>query len=257
MKRLVAVLMLLTLTGCASHISYVPGGPLEASDYTINETLDANGRVISRVYTPFHADRWYSDALDKLGPMMSQLTPFFKMLQEAMIKPVVVPTPTPAPKPEPVPVPTPTPAPAPEPTPAPAPIVPPVASKVFSRTGNVLTLDMNTLPASMRKAGFAGRDNALYYAMSNIYRNPDIALPIKPGDGELARLEGQRKQIYDWFDTEVMKVWATLAAEPATTLIAITNDAYDRLGCRLGPAIVSKLEQFGSRVRLGEVLPEP
>jgi hypothetical protein len=38
-------------------------------------------------------------------------------------------------------------------------------------------------------------------------------------------------------------------------LTAITNDARDRCGFRLGPAIVERLQEYGDRVQLGDVVP--
>ena len=76
----IAVLSLIVI-GCSSKIIYGPGGVTEASNYTITELIDQQGKVISRSYVPFVPDRWYSDALDKLGPYIGQILKLFTMSQ--------------------------------------------------------------------------------------------------------------------------------------------------------------------------------
>ena len=243
MKKLAIVLSALFLMGCATKLIVIERDAkgtirtIEAEDYSIKTpTLIA---VPSRWLTP---------------TFVSEL--FKGIVSWQSILPAVIPSPVPV---TPVPIPTPYPPPAPEPTPIPIPSpTPSVGSTVFSQNGNTITLDLDTLPRTMRSAGFNGRDNALYYAMSNIYRRgPGPELSVKEGDTELQNLSNQREAIYKWFDAEVMKVKSTMMTYPLTTLIAITNDGPDRLGCRLGPAIVDRLKEFGGRVTLGHVLPEP
>ena len=71
----------------------------------------------------------------------------------------------------------------------------------------------------------------------------------------MIRLNQQGREITDWFDTEVEKVRKVMTADSSTTLTAISNDAVDRLGVRLGPAVVKALREFGGRVSLGNVTP--
>jgi len=250
MKKLAIVLIgLVFLVGCASHLSYGPSGIMEASNYTIHETLGANGKVIARTYTPFVPDRWYSDALDKMAPLINQVLAMWQALKPAITPPAPAPTPTPAP----VPTPTPTPTPTPVPTPVPGPTPPPTASSVFSVQGDVVTLDLNTLPGSMRAAGFAGSDNALYYALAHIYAyGPGKSMVSHP---ELTALNQQRDAIHSWFDAEVLKVRAMMLADLNLKLVAISNDGKDRCGFRLGPPILERLKEFQGRISLGQILP--
>jgi hypothetical protein len=250
-KILILVIGSLILIGCAAKLSYMEMDKtgkitkqFTAEDYSVKTEIVT--AVPSRWLTPnFVADFWKTLA-DIIIPLINRTS---------NVSPTPAPTPTPTPTPAPAPAPTP--YPAPEPTPAPTPSPTPVSS-VFNQQGNVITLNMDTLPGSMRLAGFKGRDNALYYAIANIYRRgPGPELPVKAGDVELASLNTQRDTIYKWFDAEVIKVKSTMLTYPATTLIAITNDAPDRLGCRLGPAIADRLKEFGGRVQVGNVLPEP
>ena len=252
-QRIITVLALVSLAGCTSHLTYGPNGQLVASNYSISETLDSTGRVTARTYTPFVPDRWYSDALDKLGPMISQLSPviekilaYFKVANVPAVTPPAPVTPAPVPV-TPVPV---TPVPV---TPVPGPTPPPIASSVFSREGNTLTLDLNTLPGSMRAAGFPGSDNALYYAMAHIYA-------YGPGKdmvphAELTWLNQNKQSIFNWFDGEVLKVAAFMRSNLTAEVMAISNDGRDRCGFRLGPAIMERLKEFGNRVTLGKILP--
>jgi len=180
---------------------------------------------------------------------------FMDWLKEIMDKipttPEPVPTPTPTPTPTPVPVP-----PTPEPIPVPIPPipVPPVASIVFTQSGNTIMLDMNTLPGSMGRAGFSASDNALYYAMAHVYAfGPGRVMP-DDSEGSLVGLNQVRQQIFDWFDKEVLNVRSMMIANQSLNLVAIVNDGRDRCGFRLGPAILERLNEFGSRIQLGHVL---
>ena len=125
-----------------------------------------------------------------------------------------------------------------------------------SSAGENLELNLDTIPERMRKAGFEGSDNALYYALAHVYNyGPGAEMP-DDGAGSLATLNTQRDAIYNWFDGEVAKVEDILKANPQATVTAITNDGKDRCGFRLGAAIMERLKEFGNRVQLGTVLPE-
>jgi hypothetical protein len=125
-----------------------------------------------------------------------------------------------------------------------------------SSAGETLELDMNAVPDRMRKAGFQGSDNALYYALAHVYNfGPGREMPDDEA-GSLAILNTQRDAIYNWFDGEVAKVKDILVKNPRATVTAITHDGRDKCGFRLGPAIMDRLKGFGNRVQLGAVLPD-
>jgi len=125
---------------------------------------------------------------------------------------------------------------------------------LFERSGNVVTWNMDHEAENMRQAGFQGRDTALWYTLAFIYAfGPDKVLPLSDSDPDMIRLNGQRQEIYNWFDGEVLKVKAQMLADPALRCVAITNDGYDRCGFRLGPPIVARLSEFGSRITLGDI----
>jgi len=92
--------------------------------------------------------------------------------------------------------------------------------------------------------------------LAHVYNfGPDAEMPDDE-TGELTVLNTQRDAIYNWFDGEVAKVGNILEKNPQATVTAITNDGRDRLGFRLGPAIMERLKEYGNRVQLGEILPE-
>jgi len=249
-------LLILVVVACTSKIVYGPNGMTEAQNYNIRETVGTNGKIITRSYVPEISDKWFTDGLKMLT---NNLSPLVELL--AKINPVT-PTPAPAPVPEPVPTPVPTPiptpVPVPTPTPVPGPTPLPVATSVFTVSGNVITLDMNTLPGSMRDQGFQGSDGALYYFAATVYRyGAGVGLVDVP---DLKQLQGKQGAFYDWFDKEVGKVIDLMKANPMLTMVAITNDGKgpDKLGFRIGPPIVDRVSAAGlaSRVQLGSVVPE-
>jgi hypothetical protein len=254
MKTVAVVIVCLLLTGCTSSITWTPvGGVLEATNYEIRETYK-NGKIVSRVYSP--ADKYFTDGLkivtNNLGAIAALLKP--PEPPEQPEPPAPVPTPTPVPLP-----PAPGPYPAPVPTPIPVPVPVPVASTVFTQTGTVITLNMDTLPGSMRAAGFGGTDGGIYYAIAHIVAfGPGLGMVTHP---ELNELNTKKDAIANWFDAEIVKVAATMKANPTFTFVAITNDGRgpDKLGFRLGPPILRRLAELGiasDRMQLGSVLPE-
>ena len=250
MKWLIIILSLLLVVGCATVLIVeerdVKGNlvrSIRAEDYSVlTPTLKA---VPSRWLTPNFVAEIFKGVIG------------WQSIIPAVV-PILNPVPVPSsPTPTSTPVPTPYPAPGPTPTPTPS-STPSAESAIFTRTGNIITLDLNTLPTSMRKAGWQGRDNALYYAMGSIYlHGPGPGLPVPSGgDAELAKLSDQRAEIYRWFEAETMKVKSTMMTYPAYTVVAVTNDGRDRVGSRLGPAIADRLKEFGSRVTTGYMMSE-
>jgi hypothetical protein len=129
----------------------------------------------------------------------------------------------------------------------------PTTPMVFERIDNYYTVNMDHIADQMRAAGFKGRNTALWFTIAFVYNyGPEKDL-LNLGDAEMAVLQTQRQQIYDWFDAEVLKVLATMKADPSLRVVAITNDGYDRCGFRLGPPIVSRLSDYSDRVVLGDI----
>jgi hypothetical protein len=244
-KWLIAFIGLLALVGCATKLMI-----LEHDQKTGNviRTIEAEDYSIKTPTLTAVPSRWLTPA-------------FVGQIIEGAIKWQAVTSIIPAPNPSnivptPTPVPTPAPYPAPVPTPVPGPTPPPIASSVFSTSGNIITLDLNTLPGSMRQAGFNVSDNGLYYAMAFIYAyGPGHTMPDDDA-GSLVPINTPeiRGKIFNWFDGEVLKVITLMKANPSLNLIAIANDGKDRCGFRLGPAILERLKEFSGRISLGQVV---
>lgn len=109
--------------------------------------------------------------------------------------------------------------------------------------------DLDTIPDRMRQAGFEGTDNQLYYALASTYA--DWPWQPDPNDPASMKLSDQRADIYKWFDHIVSDVGRQMKANPYLSATAVINDGPDRLGGRLGPAILKKLNSFGDRVQMG------
>jgi hypothetical protein len=244
MKRLAIIVICLFMLGCATKLVILEH---DAAGRVVR-TIDAEDYSIKTPTITAVPSRWLTP--DFVGELIKGALGYFSLSSLKPTNVIPIPSPvTPQPTPQPAPV-TPYPAPVPTPIPAPAPVV---GDMAFSKTGNVLTLDMGTLPANMRKAGFAGSDNGLYYAMAHIYAyGPGKDMVSHP---ELNALNQQREAIYQWFDNEVAKAGKMLKAIPTLTLVAISNDGKDRCGFRLGPPICERLKEFGGRVTLGQILP--
>ena len=257
MKWLAIILSLFLVIGCATKLLVVEQDSkgatrtISAEDYSIKITSPDSKTTMMAV-----PSRWLTPNF--VAEVFKGVIGWQSIIPAVVPQPTPVPTPIPAPVPIPTPTPNPQPYPAPVPAPVPVPVV--VESTVFTRTGNIITLDMNTLPGNMRGAGFDGSDGVLYYVMATVYKNgPGVSLPNEVG--EYYQRQDTKDRVYAWFDGEVMKVAAMMKANPALTFTAITNDGKgpDKLGFRLGPPMMERLMNAGidpSRVTLGNVVPE-
>jgi len=110
----------------------------------------------------------------------------------------------------------------------------------------------------MRQAGFNGRDGALYYALAQIYSGRPNSAP--DSDSETRILFERRKEVFNWWNDEILKVYDQLQSHPGLQAKVIEHDGringVERLGCRLAPPIMDKLSMFGNRVSAGDVFPE-
>lgn len=258
MKKLLIVLsclFLVTVVGCLATkfvlIEKDTNGnivrQIEAEDYSI--TSPTVVAVPSRWLTPDFVGTIFENLLGvwtKSIPIVNKpTTKPTETTTPTETKPVVIPTVNPGPYPAPV---TPTPVVTPV-TPAPV-----LGTSVFTQNGNHFTLDLDTVPTAMRKAGFDGSDNALWYTLAYVYAyGPGQTMPDDDA-GSLKVLNTQRQQIYNWFDSEVSKIKTMFKNNSNFKMTVITNDGKDRCGFRLGPAIMDKLMEFGSRIQLGQTL---
>lgn len=117
----------------------------------------------------------------------------------------------------------------------------------------LIIADMGYVPAHMRRAGFPGRDTALWYSLSRTY----IGANWSPEeDQQMVVLSKMRDQIHDWWSRYVQEVQKVMLAAPMTTAVIVANDGKDRLGDSLGRATYRNLRLPSSRLSLGNTLPE-
>lgn len=217
-----------------------------------------------------------------MGTFIKTLFKEWNKYQEAQQKP----TPTPAPsKPESVPVTEPKPVPTPEPVPpkpeppAPTPILTPHEQATinllerpifmgrqlnasawsdiesFCKAGptQLIVADTNLIPSQMTQAGFKGRENAQWFALSRTY----AGFNWLPGnDGELQALSNERNELGDWWDSYIIKVVEIMVKAPQTTATIIANDALDHCGRQLGNSTYKTMQNVSDRVLVGDTVPD-
>jgi hypothetical protein len=125
---------------------------------------------------------------------------------------------------------------------------------------SIIVADMDTLPDQMRRAGFNWSDGVCWYALAHAVaiggQMPD------DGAGSLIEPSKRSEEIAVWWWKEVDKVLAQMRANPSLNAIIIANDGPregfpgERCGFRLGPPTLERFKEFGSRVQLGDIVPE-
>jgi hypothetical protein len=141
-----------------------------------------------------------------------------------------------------VPIPTPIPEPVPIPIPPPEPV-----------TDTIIICDLEKIPDMMRGAGITGRDGILYYGLA-------VAWAQRRGwslvNEEIIAIYNQRDAIYSWFESYISGVEKRFKAEPGLKGIIVLNDAKDRMGLDMGPAIMERLRAYEDRLEMGAIVPE-
>jgi hypothetical protein len=117
----------------------------------------------------------------------------------------------------------------------------------------IVVADLKHVPARMRKAGFRGRDNALWYTLSRSYARWNWS--FKGSDPD-AHLSDQRKELHDFWSNYVDVVKSVMTAVPATTALILENDAEGRCGKTLGANTERQLSAVRSRVEVGHAVPD-
>jgi hypothetical protein len=112
----------------------------------------------------------------------------------------------------------------------------------------IIVADMKHVPARMRKAGFRGRDNALWYTLSRSYAGWNWSFKGSDPDGHLSN---QRRELHDFWSNYIAVVKSVMTAVPATTAIILENDAKDRCGKTLGTYTERQLSAVRGRVEVG------
>jgi hypothetical protein len=117
----------------------------------------------------------------------------------------------------------------------------------------IVVADMKHVPARMRKAGFRGRDTALWYTVSRSYAGWNWTFKGRDPDGHLS---DQRKELHDFWSNYIDVVESVMKAVPATTALILENDAEGRCGRTLGGHTERQLSAVRSRVEVGHAVPD-
>ena len=106
----------------------------------------------------------------------------------------------------------------------------------------IVVADMKHVPARMRKAGFRGRDTALWYTLSRSYGGWNWT--FKGADPD-AHLSNQRTELHDFWSNYIDVIKSVMSAVPATTALILENDAEGRCGKTLGAYTERQLKPRG------------
>jgi hypothetical protein len=108
--------------------------------------------------------------------------------------------------------------------------------------------DLKQVPPRMRKAGFRGRDTALWYTLSRSYAGWNWS--FKGSDPD-AHLSNQRKELRDFWANYINVVKSVMSAAPETRALILENDAEGRCGKTLGAYTERQLSAVRNRVEMG------
>lgn len=222
----------------------------------INPTLTINkdGSLLAKNYAIVQGPNSYvpkplistgfADSIVKLAESLGG-----KVISAGTAVVIPKPTPTPAP-PAPTPVPDPI-VPTPIPTPVPFPVPTPTPTPVPS---TLIIADLPQVATNMEKEGFLGREAVRLYGLMCAWAGRGWACPSE--DNECLTIQSQEGQIKKWFDDYLNGIEGILKANPQLTGTVIANDAVDRFGFYIGPAILNSLNAYSSRLTLGIIVPE-
>jgi hypothetical protein len=117
----------------------------------------------------------------------------------------------------------------------------------------LIIADMSLVLNHMTRAGFTGRENAQYFALS---RTINGAVWNPGSDGELQSMKNDEDQIYAWWNRYVQAVVQIMQKAPQTTVVIIVNDGHDRCGNSLGKGTYRMMSSVISRVSMGSTVPD-
>jgi hypothetical protein len=111
--------------------------------------------------------------------------------------------------------------------------------------------DMKEVPKRMRKAGFRGRDTALWWTMSRSYAGWNWSYDGHDPDQHLS---DQRRELRDFWSNYVETVKAVMTAATQTRALILENDAVGRCGKTLGNYTERQLHAVRGRVEMGHAV---
>ena len=112
----------------------------------------------------------------------------------------------------------------------------------------LVVADMKEVPGRMRKAGFRGRDTALWWTMSRSYAGWNWTFHGHDPDDHLSN---QRRELRDFWSNYIEVVKSVMTAAPRTTAVILENDEVGRCGKTLGNYTERQLNAVRSRVEMG------
>ena len=119
---------------------------------------------------------------------------------------------------------------------------------------HLIIADMDQVPGQMSRAGFNGRWTLQCYALGSTMAGMNWR--PKDGDSEGQAFLERRDQLAAWWSRYVQAVVQVMQKAPQTTATIITNDGFDKLGIRLGPATYREMGSVQGRVQVGSLYPE-
>jgi hypothetical protein len=111
--------------------------------------------------------------------------------------------------------------------------------------------DMKEVPKRMRKAGFRGRDTALWWTMSRSYAGWNWSYDGHDPDQHLS---DQRRELRDFWSNYVETVKSVMTAATQTRALILENDAVGRCGKTLGNYTERQLHAVRGRVEMGHAV---
>lgn len=118
--------------------------------------------------------------------------------------------------------------------------------------GSLILFDLPQTAVDMYQAGFPCREGVCLYALGQVANG----WPIPAQSDELALMATYYDRIGLWYEDKVRLHSGLLKNNPSLTVTILANDAKDRFGCRIGPATMERLKEFGDRVQMGYFVSE-
>jgi hypothetical protein len=112
--------------------------------------------------------------------------------------------------------------------------------------------DMKEVPGRMRKAGFRGRDTALWWTMSRSYAGWNWT--FGGGRDPDHHLSDQRRELSDFWSNYIETIKSAMTAAPETRALILENDAEGRCGKTLGNYTERQLRAVRGRVEMGHAV---
>ena len=118
---------------------------------------------------------------------------------------------------------------------------------------SLIIANMDLIPSQMSRAGFIGRPNAQYYALSRTIAGANWSAGDDP---DALFLKGVQAEMDAWWVRYVQAIVQIMQKAPKTTAVIIVNDGPDRCGGSLGFGTYRIMTSVNNRVSMGSTLPD-